>query len=203
MGTSPSMGKEVSSPLTAGVAGRKEQFLSKENWETLDPMRLVATVPIRTYHTIADLWCGKGYFTLPFAKYLFDGKVYALDPSPEHLEALRAQLQAVHLTNVEVVQSASLMPPLKPESVDGVLLFLVLTEVADKEGLLREAAQVIRRGGWAAVLEWQKREGQKDGPPLEERLSEDEVLALAQKVGFRASERRDVSSRHYLLILRK
>lgn len=203
MGTSPSTRKETPSVPPTGVASRKEQFLAKENWETLDPMRLVAALPIRTYHTIADLWCGSGYFTLPFAKYLFEGKVYALDPHPEHLEALGKQLEEVHLTNVEREQSARLAQVLKPESLDGVLLFLVLTEVEDKEGLLREAFQVVRRGGWAAVLEWQKREGQKDGPPLEERLSEDEVLALAQKVGFRASERRDVSSRHYLLILRK
>ncbi|GBD11479.1 hypothetical protein HRbin23_01146 [bacterium HR23] len=79
----------------------------------------------------------------------------------------------------------------------------MLSETGDKEGLLRQAYQVVRRGGWTAVLEWQKQEGPKDGPPPEERLSQEEVLALAQKVGFRASERRDVSSRYYLLILRK
>ncbi|MFN3974724.1 MAG: class I SAM-dependent methyltransferase [Dehalococcoidia bacterium] len=202
MGTSASK-KEASGAPTASMASRKERFLSRENWETLDPMRLVAAVPIRTYHTIADLWCGSGYFTVPFAKYLFEGKVYAIDPDPTLLEALRKQLEAVHLTNVELVEGASLAQALKPESVDGALLFLVLTEVEDKEGLLRQTAQVLRRGGWAAVLEWQKRDGQKDGPPLEQRLSEEEVMALAQKVGFRASERRDVSSRHYLLILRK
>lgn len=195
--------KEASTAPTAGIASRKEQFLAKENWETLDPMRLVAALPIRTYHTIVDLWCGSGYFTVPFAKYLFEGKVYAIDPDANALEALRKQLEGVHLTNVELVKGESLAQVLKPESVDGALLFLVLTEVEDKEGVLRQAAQVLRRGGWAAVLEWQKREGQKDGPPLEQRLSEEEVIALAQKVGFRASERRDVSNRHYLLILRK
>jgi ubiquinone/menaquinone biosynthesis C-methylase UbiE len=185
------------------VSPQKERFLAAESWETLDPMRLVAALPIRTYHVIADLWCGSGYFTIPFAKYLFDGKVYALDPDAAHIEALRKQLERVHLTNVEPVQSGTLLPPLQPESVDGVLLILVLSEAPKREEVLRQAFQVVRRGGWVAVLEWQKGEGQKEGPPPEQRLSQEEVLTLAQRVGFRASERRDVSGRHYLLILRK
>ena len=45
--------------------------------EGLDPLRLFAQLPLRPYHCVLDLRCGNGHLTIPMAKSLFDGRVYA------------------------------------------------------------------------------------------------------------------------------
>ena len=43
---------------------------------------------------VADIGAGSGYFTLPIARRVAPGKVYAVDPSAELLEVIRGKLAA-------------------------------------------------------------------------------------------------------------
>ena len=81
-----------------------ERLLRPERLETLDPFRVLSHCPLTPRDTVADIGCGPGYFTLPLAKFLINGKVIALDTSDEMLEACRARLDKVRLGNVEVVK---------------------------------------------------------------------------------------------------
>ena len=83
----------------------KDLLLSPERRQSLDTHRLLSTVPIMAHHWVADIGCGPGYFTVPLGKYLFDGKVFALDVQQDMLDATQQTLDTVHLTNVEVAKS--------------------------------------------------------------------------------------------------
>ena len=181
---------------------RKEAYLSGERLDMLDPLRVLVFLPLRPYHTILDVYCGSGQFSIPLAKSLFDGKVYAVDPDGALLEALKKKAQEVRLTNIESQQGEVKDLTIPPESLDGALLALVLSEVRERETLLQAVLERLKKGGWAAIVEWAKKET-PDGPPLEERVGSEEVMELAKRAGFRFSEKRDLTSRHYLVIVRK
>ena len=86
-----------------------ERLLRPERLETLDPFRVLSHCPLTQRDNVADIGCGPGYFTLPLAKFLINGRVIALDTSDEMLEKCRARLDEVRLGNVEVVKCLSLI----------------------------------------------------------------------------------------------
>ena len=71
-----------------------------------------------------------------------------------------------------------------------------------REAFLKAAADLLKPGGWGAVLEWYKKEMDK-GPPVDERLSPEEVEDLAKRVGLQPRGWRDLNGKHYLAVLRK
>ncbi len=168
----------------------------------LDTHRLLTVIPVQPHHVVADIGCGPGYFTVPLAKFLFDGKVYALDVQKEMIEAARKQVDEVRLSNVEFVESEEKKVPLENGSLDGALLAFVLQEADSPRALLKEALRCLRTTGWLAVLEWQKKE-MDEGPPMEQRIEEKKMMDMATKLGFRFTARRDIEGKQYLLLLRK
>ncbi|MFH1559794.1 MAG: methyltransferase domain-containing protein [Chloroflexota bacterium] len=181
---------------------RKDVLLAPERRDLLDPDRVISMIPLRPYHRVADIGCGPGYFAVPLAKYVNQGKLYALDMREEMLEACRQRLSAVHLSNVEVLHYGAKKLPLDNDSVDGAFMAFVLHKAGDKEGLLAEAQRLLERGGWLAVLEWYK-QAMEEGPPLEDRVSEEEAKELGEKAGLRFVSQRDLNGKNYLVLFRK
>jgi len=182
----------------------KEQVPASRRHDALDPQRLLAVLPLRPYYTVADLRCGSGLLTIPLAKYLFDGRVYAVDPDPSHLEALRQRLEKLRLTNVEAVQVGEdrLEEALPREGLDGILSAFVLWAVQDRLAFLRSTLALLKKGGWLAVVEWRKKEG-AEGPPMDLRLSEEEVQDVGRSAGYRFATARILDDHHSLVLLRK
>ncbi len=172
--------------------------------DSVDALRLLAQLPLAPYQVLVDLRSGAGGLTIPIAKHTFAGKVYACDRSAPAREELRQKVTHSRLSNVEVFDPKDQAKVIPPESVDGILLAMALSEAEDKVALLKSVGDLLKKGAWAAVIEWYKRDiGAGVGPPMEQRISEEEVKELAREGGFRFSERRDLNGRHYILILRK
>ena len=170
--------------------------------EDLDPLRLMAQLPLRPYQNILDVGCGSGYLTIPLAKFLFDGKVYAMDSTTSNLNDLKERLAKARLGNVIPVTTKRQQQGIGSENLDGVLLPFTLHQAPDKEAYLQEFLPFLKRGAWIAVLEWQKH-GKDGGPPGTQRLDETEVIAMAERAGLRVSGRRTLTTEHYLVLLRK
>ncbi|MDO8750068.1 MAG: class I SAM-dependent methyltransferase [Dehalococcoidia bacterium] len=185
------------------TAERIQRLLSPERRERLDVPRILSLLSLRPYLTVADIGCGPGLFTLPLAKSLWDGKVYAVDVEEEMLEAVRTRAVKARLGNITTLKSDGAALPLEPGSVDGALLCCVLHEAADKGALLKGIVAAMKRGGWCAIIEWKKAMEGSEGPPQEHRIAEEDVLQLAKDAGLRLSMRRDLNSYHYLLVLIK
>ena len=58
-------------------------LLSSQREEELDPFTVMTFLPIEPHQHVADIGCGPGFFTIPFAKHLLNGKVYGLDIDEE------------------------------------------------------------------------------------------------------------------------
>lgn len=179
-----------------------ERLLATDRREQLDPDRLLSLLPLRPYDTIADIGCGPGYFTVPLGKFLREGKLYALDLQKEMVQACRTRVLETRLSNVEALQCQETSFPVPLDSLDGVLLAFVLHEADDKQAFMKAVADLLRGGAWCAVLEWHPQE-MDEGPPLADRLSQQQVEELAAGAGLVSRGWRDLNSQHYMLMLRK
>ena len=100
--------------------------------------------------TAMDIGCGMGYFTIPMAgiteKY---GKVIAVDLQPEMLSGLEKNAQKSGVDNITIHQCAydSLNIQQWDDSVDFVLVMMMLHEVPDADRLIREVYRVLTQGG--------------------------------------------------------
>ena len=171
--------------------------------DAMDPLRILAQLPLRPYQRLGDFRCGKGALTIPLAKYVFDGKVYATDELLSAREDLEKNLADTHLTNTVVYDQKEEDTTVDPESLDGAMVTLVLSaSKTSKPAFLKRIAKLMKRGSWVAIVEWAKIETD-DGPALDKRLDDAEVVDIAQQAGFRFTEKRTLSSDYYLVILRK
>ena len=169
--------------------------------EHVDPLRLIALLPLRPHNVVAIIQAGAGHLAIPLAKYLYSGKVYAVTDSAEAGRALKEKLAKIRLTNVVILQE-SRQSKVPKEGLDGILLPLTLNSAANKKTYLRKTADLLKPGAWAAVLEWYKRET-PEGPPVRRRLDASTVMELAKETGYRFSERRDLDDQRYMVVLRK
>jgi ubiquinone/menaquinone biosynthesis C-methylase UbiE len=180
---------------------RIQRLLGPERLERLDPEVVLGLCQVDRYDTVADIGCGPGYFTLPLAKRLTHGKLYALDVDDEMLAACRQRVAAARLGNVEVLKCGQYDFPVARGSLDVVFLALVLHGAnLDKPRFLQAVGEVLRPRGWCWVLEWYRQDA-AGGPPLERLVDPDSLEALARKVGFEPRGWRDLNGDQYLMPL--
>ena len=171
--------------------------------EQIDPLRILAQLPLRPYQLLGDFRCGRGALTIPLAKHTFDGRVFATDESEAARDEVSAKLDQVRLSNTVVYDPKDEDAVLEAESLDGALVALALSTLrTSKPAMLKRVAKALKRGGWAAIIEWTKSDAD-EGPPMDKRMTEEDIVDIGKQAGFRFAEKRDLSSRYYLLVLRK
>jgi ubiquinone/menaquinone biosynthesis C-methylase UbiE len=181
---------------------RIKMLLSPERAEELDPFVIMAFMPVEPYDQVADIGCGPGFFSVPLAKHLIFGKLYALDILDEMLDALRERVREARLGNVEVLKCGSTDFPVPKESLDGVFLSFVIHEHDDPVAFLRAARDLLKPRGWCTVLEWHPEEPQGE-PSQSRRMSPNELEKLSREAGFGFRSWRDIKGRQYMALLRK
>ena len=177
-------------------------LLRPERVQENDPFRIITLLPIDPYEHVADIGCGPGFFSIPLAKYLVHGKLYALDTWDEALNELRRRVSEASLGNVDVLECGPLDFPMPDASVEGVFLAYVLHDTEDRVAFLSAVRRLLKPGGWFAILNWYRKETEH-GPPLEKRIEPDELESLSRDAGFRWRWWRDLNGIQYMAMLRK
>lgn len=176
----------------------------EENWHTLlNPERqswqnledFFRVVKPASEEIWADIGCGPGYFTLPLARRL--RKVYAIDQSPFMLERCRERAQKEGLKNIEYILCEEDRIPLEDKAVSVSLIANLFHELLRPEDFLEEVARITSHR--IILIDWHPVPSPA-GPPLEERVPEEEVLSFMEKRGFKLLERHNVFPYHYFLI---
>ena len=181
-----------------------EKLLNPSLDEAIDPLQIIALIPIRPYEEIGDIGCGPGYLTLPLAKHAYDGKVYAIDSRKQMLDIVRERVDSARLGNVDCVQSKRIKVPLDGGALDGSVLCDVLTAASRPKSLLKEAHRLLRPGGWMAIIDWtNSATTEAEDSSSGKRLSPARVTEMAADLGFSRVTLRLVGGQRYLLLLRK
>ncbi len=115
------------------------------------PMRgwaqqVIDDLELRGDETVLDAGCGSGSVTLDLLQKLPDGKIYAVDSSPDMTANLEKELAGRGVSNVVAV-TASLTDFTLPEQVDAVFSNAVFHWIPDDDGLFGSLARATKPGG--------------------------------------------------------
>lgn len=179
---------------------KQQQLLSEAREAALEPAKLLRKLGLRAGDTMADIGCGPGFFTLPAARIVGrGGLVLAGDIQGEMLTAVRSRAHEADLRNIRVVKTSETEIPLPAETFDFVLLAFVLHELEHRATFLHRAARLLKPSGRVAVLEWERVET-PSGPPLEDRITREELAADAQAAGLRMKDEGGLGEGQYYCV---
>lgn len=166
-------------------AERRHVLNDAERKRRLPPEAVLGQLGVTSGAMVADIGAGTGFWTRPLSQLVGPtGRVYAVDVEPVMLDDLRALIQSEGLDNVEVVASQETAIPLPDAVADLAVLGFVFHEPADHAAFAREVTRLLRSGGRALVIDWEKRATEK-GPPVEHRLARGEARTYLEAAGLR------------------
>ncbi len=167
------------------------------------PEELLLSIGVRAEQVFVHLGCGPGFYVIPAAKIVgVKGKVYAVDILADKLAEVenRARHQGVESivqtirANLESVPGSTI-----PEKIaDWVLLANILHQ-SDPARLFSEAFRVVAVQGSVAVVEWSTA-ATPLGPPVENRPAKEDIMRVAESVGFTLVREFEPSPYHFGLI---
>jgi len=166
--------------------------------EFINPEKILNQLKLQESMTAADFGCGSGGWTIPLAKILEKGKVFAIDLMEEALSALKNKAELAKVSNIEsILGDLEKGTSLSINSVDLVSMTDLLFEIDDKDSLFKEAKRILKPNGKILVVDWKIDAllGPKSG-----KISADEVKEIAKKFGFQLEKELDGGLYHYCLV---
>ncbi|MEM2081231.1 MAG: class I SAM-dependent methyltransferase [Candidatus Bathyarchaeia archaeon] len=146
-----------------------------------------------------DIGCGDGFFTLQAARIVGEtGKVYAVDVNASAVERLKRKAAAEDLKNIYAVVGAAEDTVFCEECADIVFYSTVLHDFKDPAKVLRNAKQMLKKGGKLVNVDWKKKPT-VFGPPVHIRFSEEQAASLIEAAGFKIESIRDIGRDHYII----
>jgi ubiquinone/menaquinone biosynthesis C-methylase UbiE len=150
---------------------------------------------------VADIGAGSGYFTLPIGRRVAPGKVFAVEPSAELLEVIRAKLTAGDAPkNVELVVGEDSATGLAEASCDLIFLSAVWHEIDDHAAALREFSRIAAPNAKLAIVDWSPDGIRPPGPPLEHRIARSEVENALEEGGWGVVKSDVVTASTYIVV---
>ena len=165
--------------------------------EFLKPLKLEKGI------NVADLGAGPGRFSIPIAKIIYPGKVYAIDINKEFLDYIEKVKRERNIDNIITIHAdITEKIPLENKSIDFILLANIFHDIVyekKEENLLKEIKRILKDKGKIGVIEF-KKEYTEFGPPISIRLSPEETLSFFERYDFRLLEGPIYLNTHYILI---
>lgn len=152
--------------------------------------------------TVADLGCGTGFFTLPASKIIgHSGVVLAVDRVPEVIAILKRKLDALRVTNIKIIEADVTATGIEDSTVDTVLMANIFHDV-DKRVMVSELQRILKPTCRVIILDWKKVVNTRvNGPPVELRITPEEVSSILEKEGgWKVTDRFDISPSHYVVV---
>lgn len=177
-----------------------EVFDDPHRAEWQKPDRIPGALGLKPGMSVADIGAGTGYFLKHFSDAVGpSGKVYAVDIEPKLAEYMRQRARRENTSNVTVVLAEPDDPKLPAGALDVIFICDTWHHINDRLDYLGLLARALKPGGIVAVVDYQKRETPV-GPPVEARLSREEVVVEFAEAGWKLAGTSDILPYQYLLL---
>jgi predicted methyltransferase len=164
------------------------------------PDEVMDKLQIAEGSTVADLGAGAGWFTMKLAARVGpNGLVYAEDVQQPMIEAIKRRVARAQLSNVQTVLGTEVDPRL-PAPVDAALIVDAYNEMEQPRVVLRNLATKLKPDGLIGIVE-SKKDGWGPGPPMDERVDPERMIADAEAAGLRLVSKETFLRYQYMLIL--
>jgi ubiquinone/menaquinone biosynthesis C-methylase UbiE len=164
-----------------------------------DPAAILTRAGLKPGMTFVDAGCGGGFFALPAARILgARGRFLGFDVNAEAIDALRELAAHEGLNNLELITGDAGDTIMCEHCADIVFFGLVVVHLVDRVRALENARLMLRRNGLLAIFDWKKKLT-RQGPPMEQRLSEGQVVDFVKTAGFGKTTVEDCGPYHYLI----
>lgn len=170
------------------------------------PEQVLREAGVREGMQVVHLGCGPGFYVIPAAKFVgAKGRVVAIDIRTPALEEVSQRARMENLENIDVIR-ADVVREEGSQLPDGWADLVILANVlhlSDPRGVLAEASRVVRPSeGRVLVIEWEL-VNIPIGPPVEQRVAPDVVLASARSANLVLLRRWKPSPYHYSFLFAK
>jgi SAM-dependent methyltransferase len=151
---------------------------------------------------VADIGVGTGYFALPWALRIPEGRVIGVDIQPEMLAILTDRAERSGITNVEAIQGSVEDPRLPPATVDVVLIVDAYHEFSHPREMLAGIARGLKPGGRLVLVEYR---GEDPLVPIKElhKMTEDQAIREVETAGLEWVETADFLPQQHVLVFQK
>jgi ubiquinone/menaquinone biosynthesis C-methylase UbiE len=163
------------------------------------PDQIMDALQIGEGSVVADLGAGGGWFTVRLARRVGpNGRVYAEDIQKQMIEAIDRRVKREGLRNVMMVLGTPTDPKIPDGLLDAVLIVDAYHEIEQPITLLRNVAKSLKAAGTVGIVNY-KKDGGGPGPPMDQRVDAEKVIADARAAGLELRKRENFLRYQYLL----
>lgn len=193
------MGREISQVMGHLGAGWLERP-KREQEERTD--LLIKNMGLKKGDQVADVGAGSGYFSFRMAELVPDGKVFAVDISPQMLGIVRAKMASKKVTNVEPVLSTIKDIKLPPDSIDCVLIVDAYHEFSHPREMAQSIFNALREKGRLILIEY-RLEDPSVPIKLLHKMTQKQAIEEISQVGLVWKKTLDVLPQQHFMIFEK
>jgi precorrin-6B methylase 2 len=162
----------------------------------------IERLPVETDDVVADIGAGTGYFSIPLAERLPDGKVLAVDIQPEMLAIIEQKKENLGVDNVETILGTASDPGLPAGGVDLIFIVDAYHEFYYPREMGEAMFEALRPGGHVVLLEYRAEDPSVPIKPLHKMTQEQARVEMAA-VGLEWVRTEDYLPWQHVLIFEK
>ena len=193
------MGREISQVM--GHLGASWLERPKREQEERTDL-LIKSMQIKPADRIADIGAGSGYFSFRMSDLVPDGKVFAVDISPQMLGIIRARIKEKKVANVIPIQSTITRTMLEPSSIDKALIVDAYHEFSHPREMANSIFKVLKKDGLLILIEYRKEDKKVPIKPLH-KMTEKQAIKEIEVVGFKWEKTLSFLPQQHFMIFKK
>lgn len=164
------------------------------------PHEVIAALDLKPGEAVADIGAGSGYFTFRLAHHVGDaGRIYAVDVSPDMIVHLNRRIRDLQVKNVVSILCAPDDPLLADASINRFFICDTWHHIGDHPRYLALLKKMLKPGGQVVMIDFKKVETPV-GPPMEMRISRDDLLKEMEANGFKLAAEHTFLPHQYFLV---
>ena len=167
------------------------------------PNEVISALKLKPGEIIADIGAGSGYFTFRLARQVgSQGRVYAVDVSPDMIIHLNRRIRDLGVTNVATILCPPDDPLLADASVDRFFICDTWHHIQDHPHYLGLLKRMLKPDGQIVMIDYKKTQTPL-GPPMEIRISHDDLAREMEANGFRLKTEHTFLPYQYFIVFEK